>query len=222
MKATQHSAGSFRRHLHLGRRRPSRVTLWGTPEGSRCQGCRDRPGPREGAEWSSRAEVGGDSRLGARARSRAPDPARGSGVAPGDHRAPPGRGRRPGLSSRVAWAWVSGGRAPPVLGGRGPQVPRALGRPGPRRGARGAGAAAGLGPRSLARPPVRASVWAASRAGAGARGRHRKSPRHPHPVPRPCRPPRPRAPRPRAPAPRRCHRRRRCRRHSRPPPARWA
>lgn len=84
---------------------------------------------------------------------------------------------------------LSGNRVTRVLCDLGPQV----------LGERGAGAAAGPGPGSLARPPVLCVRAGSGWAGAGALGgRHRKSPRHPHPVPRPCRPPRPRAPAPAA------------------------
>lgn len=87
---------------------------------------------------------------------------------------------------------LSGNRVTRVLCDLGPQV----------LGERGAGAAAGPGPGSLARPPVLCVRAGSGWAGAGALGgRHRKSPRHPHPVPRPCRPPRPRAPAPRPPPP---------------------
>lgn len=189
----------------------------GTRQGLRCQRCPGRPGPRQGAEWSSRAEVSGDSRAGARTGGRAPNSARDSRLALRDHRAQQGRGQSPRLALQDGGVlgWLGTGNTGP---GRplatGAQSPRAAWT-GPRWPGRGAGATAGPGPRSLARPPVRASVRAAGRAGAGARGPAQEVP----PASASCPPPLPPAAPPR-PGPR--SRRRRCSRRSRPPPARWA
>lgn len=130
----------------------------GTPERPRRLGCRGRPGPREGAERSGRAEVGGDSPAGVGAGGSAPNPARGSGPAPRDHRGQRDPGRRPGSAPRGGPAW--GRRRPGDAGPRGLQVRGACGRPWP--GYAVAGAGAGRAPRpgrvplgSPARPGVR-------------------------------------------------------------------
>lgn len=196
-----------------GRRWVTPGPFWSLGTVCRCQGCRGRPGPKEGgrAEFRSRSWCGSWA---------------GAGRGGGETEPPNQRGAQGGTS-----AGAEGGPGADLVGvdcvvsARGsagparicppPQVPGAGGRAAwPGRAARkagaGAGAAAGPGPCALARPPGRATVAGRVRSGAAAgpgAGRGRRGPAQEVPPASASCPPRP--------GPRR-------RRRSRPPRARWA
>lgn len=140
------------------RRRPAaRGPFWSLRRVCRRQGCRGRPGPKEGEERSSR-EVGAGS-LGRGREEAEPRTSASSGPAARDHRRrwggpEGGAGGRPGpRSAGPGDTAVLSARGPPAATGA--RSPRPGGRPAP--GGAGGGRRGRAGPGSpFARPPARA------------------------------------------------------------------